>query len=211
DERFGNAAAALGARTIWFAKRNAVALNVLNHSRSRNLGGKVNDRPNYPARFDGGGNHAAGIDPLQPQSIPFTAKTLEVPPRDSILRADHGGIWTEYRLQMRGQLRQAVRLHTQKDDVHRSHFFERTGDGGVRDEISLGAFHLHAVPLHGAKMRPAREEGDVEPGLRHAGADVAADGARACDQESHACLSMPVIHAVHSPGLSASAAATARR
>jgi hypothetical protein len=40
------------------------------------------------------------------------------------------------------------------------------------------------VLLHGAKMRPAREERDLEPGLRHARADVSSDGARACDQES---------------------------
>ena len=95
-------------------------------------------------------------------------------------------------------MRQAVRLYPKKDNVHRSHFFEGTGDCGPRHEISLGTFHLHAALLHGAKMRPSREERDIEPSLRHARADVGSDCARARDQEPHRWSSM-------------SAAATARR
>ena len=95
-------------------------------------------------------------------------------------------------------MRQAVGLHSKKDNVHRSHFFEGTGDGGPRHKISLAASDLHAVLLHGAKMRPAREERDLEPGLRHARTDVGSNCARPRDQESHACSSV-------------SAAATARR
>src|ERR1700687_3290644 len=149
-------------------------------------------------RFDGRGNHAAGIDPIETQSFPITAKTLEVPPRNSILCADDCGVRPEYRLQLRRKLRQAVCLHSKKDDVHRSHFFEGTGDCGLRHEISLDTFYLHAALLHGAKMRPAREERDIQPGLRHACTEVGSDGARPRNQESHRWSSK-------------SAAATARR
>ncbi len=95
-------------------------------------------------------------------------------------------------------MRQAVRLHPKKDDVHMFHFFEGTGDCGPRHKISLDTLHLHTALLHGAKMRSAREEGDIEPGLRHTCADVGSDCARPRDQESH-------------PWSSKSAAATARR
>ncbi len=46
-------------------------------------------------------------------------------------------------------------------------------------------FHLHAVLLHGAKVRTTREQGDIEPALRHARADVGSDRARSGNQKSH--------------------------
>src|ERR1039458_7310304 len=76
---------------------NALPLEMLNHSRSWNLGRKVNDGPDHPLRFDGRGNHAAGIDPIQTQSFPIAAVTLEIPPRNSILGADDGGLWPQHR------------------------------------------------------------------------------------------------------------------
>jgi len=75
-------------------------------------------------RFDGRGDHAPGIDPIETQSFPIAAETLEVPPRNSILGADHCGIRPQHRPQLRRKLRQAVRLHPKKDNVHRSHFCE---------------------------------------------------------------------------------------
>ena len=44
--------------------------------------------------------------------------------------------------------------------------------------------HAQAALLHGCEMRTAREEGHVLAGLRHARADIAADGACAGDQKS---------------------------
>jgi hypothetical protein len=95
-------------------------------------------------------------------------------------------------------LRQGVRLHAKKDDVDRADFFKRAGDRRPRDEISVATFHLHAVLLHGAKMRSAREQRHIQPGVRHARTNVGSDCARPGDQESH-CWS------------SVSAVATARR
>src|ERR1700686_4666830 len=85
NERFGNFANPVGARTIGLAQRNTVALDVLDHSRRSNLGRKINDGPNHSSRLDGGCNPSAGIDALQAQSIPFPAKTLEIPPWNAIL------------------------------------------------------------------------------------------------------------------------------
>ena len=52
EQRLRNSAAAIGALSIRFAERNSAALDVLNHSRRRNLGRKVDDGPNHPMRFD---------------------------------------------------------------------------------------------------------------------------------------------------------------
>src|SRR5712691_5757448 len=93
---------------------------------------------------------------------------------------------------MRRELRQAMCFHAQKNYVNRTNFFEGVGDSGPREEVSLATFYLHAILPHGAKMRPAREQRDVESGLRHARTDVASDGPRSRNQKFHRCLSMLV-------------------
>src|SRR5208282_4994291 len=137
DERLRNSAAAIGARAVRLAERNAVPLEMLNHSRSWNLGRKIDDGPDHPTRFDGRRDPAAGINPSQTPSIPISAVALEIPPLNSILAADDGGLWPQHRPQLGRKLRQAVRLHPKEDNVHRSHFFEGAGDGGPRHKISL--------------------------------------------------------------------------
>ena len=91
----------------------------------------------------------------------------------------------KYRSQLRRELRQPVRLHPKKNNIHRPHFFEGTGDGGPSHEISLAAFHLHTALLHGAQVWATREERDIESGLCHARTDVRSDSPRSRDQESH--------------------------
>jgi len=91
-----------------------------------------------------------------------------------------------------------VRLHAEKDNVYGTYFIEGTGDFGAGNEISFAAFYLHAIFLHGAKVRATREEGDIKSGLRHARADISSNCPGPGDKESHS-----------SPP--ASAEATARR
>ncbi len=90
-----------------------------------------------------------------------------------------------------------MRLHSEKNNVNRPHFFQRTGHRRARYKISLATFHLHAVLLHRAKMRAPREERHIKTCICHACANVSADGPGPRDQKFHAW--------------SASAAATVRR
>jgi hypothetical protein len=82
-------------------------------------------------------------------------------------------------------LRQAVRLYSEKHNVDWPNVFERTRDRGSRYEIALATLHLHAVPLHGAKVWATGEERDIESGLSHAGANVGSDCSSTRNQESH--------------------------
>src|SRR5258708_30619183 len=82
-----------------------------------------------------------------------------------------------------------MRLRGQKARVDRAYLFQGCSDCGPRDEISLAAFYLHAIFLHGAKMRPACKQGHIESGLRHARAEMGADGSGSSDQEFHCWLS----------------------
>ena len=99
--------------------------------------------------------------------------------------ADDCSIRPQHGPQLRRKLRQAVCLHSKKDNVHWPNFFEGTGDFRPRDKISLAASHLHATFLHGTKMRTAREERDIEPGMGHARTDVGTDCSGPRDQETH--------------------------
>src|SRR6202041_244080 len=198
DERFGKHTDAIGARAVGFAEGNSIALGMMNHSRRGNLSGKVNNGSAHSFCFKGGGDPSAGIDTLQAQSFPFAAEALEVPPGNFVLCAYHCSIRSQHRSQVRRKLGQAVGFHSKKNNVYRTHFFKGTGDGGARHEISLAAFDTHAVLLHGAKMRPAREQRYIESGLRHASPDVGSNCPSPRDQEFHSCPP-------------ASTAATARR
>src|ERR1700733_2852233 len=198
DERLGKHTDAIGARAVGFAESNSIALGMMNHSRSGNLSGKVNNGSDHSLCFNGGGDHSAGIDTLKAQSFPLAAEALEIPPGNSVLRAYHCSIGSQHRSQARRKLGQAVGLHPKKNNVYRTHFLEGAGDGGPRHEISLAAFDPHAVLLHGATMRPAREQRYIESGLGHASPDVGTNCPGPRDQEFHSCPP-------------ASTAATARR
>ena len=52
-------------------------------------------------------------------------------------------------------------------------------------EVAIGADDSQAALLHRAQMRAASEQHDVRAGLREPGADVAADGPRANDDDFH--------------------------
>jgi len=159
DKSLGNSAEAIGTRPIRFTERNAIALDVLNHSRRNNLGGKVDDGTDHAMRCDGGGDDAAGIDTLQPQAFPFPAEALKIPPGNSVLRTNDRGIGPQNRLQVRCELRQAVRLSRRerqrlRDLLHRGNW--RILGRATKSPSLL--FYLHAIFLHGAKVRATREE-----------------------------------------------------
>src|SRR6202795_2752848 len=99
--------------------------------------------------------------------FPCTAEALKVPPRNSILGADDGGFGPQHELRLRRQLRQAVRFNAPQDGRRWSPFFKRANNSGLDLEISLSTLHLHAMRLHGFQVRPAREDRDIEPSLRH--------------------------------------------
>ncbi len=185
---------ALGAGAVRFAERNAVAFDVLNHSGRGNFSGEINDGPDHAASFNRRRNHAAGIDAFQTQSFPLAAEALKIPPRNSVLRADDGGLGPSTGFNCGASCGRPCAFTPRKTTSTGPTCFERTGDSGPRYKISFAAFHLHAMLLHGAKMRPAREESDVEPGLRHAGADIGSDCAGPSDQEFHGRLPTLIIH-----------------
>ena len=190
DERLGDRPSTRSdLRAVRLAEADAIALGVMNDARLDDVRGEIGERADDPARLDGGRDHAAGIDALEPQAVELAAVPLEIPPGDAVLRADDHGVRPEQRPQARRQGGQAVRLDAEEHDVRRSDRREVAGHlraaprNRRRDSIDP-----QAALLHGAQMRTAREQHDVRAGSREARADVAADRAGAGDDDSHVGL-----------------------
>jgi hypothetical protein len=148
----------IGARAIGFAERNSISLGVLDYARGGNLRRKVNDGAHDAARLDGRGNYSARIDAFQMNSLRRSAYALEIPPGNSILRAYDDSVRAQDPLQLRRKLGKAVRFHAENDHVSGSRFFQRADNSGMGLKIALGAFHLHAVLLHGLQMGATGEQ-----------------------------------------------------
>jgi hypothetical protein len=73
------------------------------------------------------------------------------------LSADDGGVWTKDGFELRSELRQAVSLHAEEDDIDRADISEFRSNLWMRFEIAVNTLHAHAVFLHGAQVRSAGE------------------------------------------------------
>ena len=78
-----------------------------------------------------------------------------------------------------------MRLHAEDEDVGAGEIGELAGGLRLHLELALVSGDAQAALLHRAQMRTAREQHDVGARLRQLRADVAADGARAGDRDSH--------------------------
>src|SRR5437899_10551384 len=83
----------------------------------RDVGRKIDERSDDAARIDRFGDHAARIDAFQAQAIELAAVSLEVPPRNPVLRTDDDRVGPEERPQLRGEAGERVRLYSQKNAI----------------------------------------------------------------------------------------------
>ena len=157
DQRFGDLAAAIGARAVGFAERDAIAFGVAYDAGLDDVGGEINYGAEDAARFDRGCDGAAGVDAFEMHAFVLAAPTLKKPPGNAVLRADDGGVWTEDGFELRDELRQAVSFYAEEDDIDGSDSFEILGNFRTRFEIAVDAFHAHTILLHGAQVRAASE------------------------------------------------------
>src|ERR1700728_2315774 len=126
------------------------------------------------------GQHACGIEALQPLVIVLAAEPLEVPPRQAVLHREHDGVGAEQAIDVAHDLFEEMRLHRQHDDVllaglgrlvHGLHL------GGL--DLAVVPFELEAVLLDRSQMRALVDDGDVVARERNLGRQQAADGAGA--------------------------------
>ena len=185
NQRVGDGFGPLGLAAVRLAKADAIALGVMNDARLGDVGREVGQRADDAAGLDRRGDDAAGIDAFEPEAVELTAVTLEVPPRDPVLRGDDHRIRTEERTQRRRQGGEAVRLDAKKDDVGGADRGEIAGDLRLDLEVAVSAGDAKATRLHRLQVRPAREQHHVGARTREACPDVAADCPGPRDDDPH--------------------------
>jgi hypothetical protein len=158
---------------------------MLNHAGFGDDRREVGNRSDDAPRLDGARDGAARIDPFETGALERPAVTLEEPPRNAVLCADHDRLGPEQRRQPRRQVRQAVSLDAEKHDVGRADGCQIARHRRVDLEIAIGAEHPQAPGFHGPQVGAAREQRHVVSGARQAGADVAADCPGAGNDDVH--------------------------
>jgi hypothetical protein len=148
-------------------------------------------------RIDGLSNDPARIDSFKPKIRVFARSKLEVPPRDSIFRADNDRTIAKKGFKLRRKLSEAMGFHPEDDYVDLASILEPLDNFRARLEVTLVAQNANAVRLHRAQMCPARKKRHVFASPVHAGSQIRANRARAGDQEFH--LAVPAKDAATAP------------
>ena len=176
------------AAAVRLTEADSVALGVVDYARLHDVGGKIGDRTDHPARLDGRDYGPTRVDTLEAKPLELATMVLEVPPRDAVLRAHDDGVGPEERRQLGGQPGQAVRLHPEKDHIGRSDDSQVADDLGADFEITVCRDHPQPTLLHGVEVRAPREEHDIGSGAGKPRADVPADGTGPCNDDLHGAV-----------------------
>ena len=91
------------------------------------------------------GDGPVRVQPLYPPSVPRAAVALEVPPRDTVLGRYDGRLRPEKRAQPGGDLREAVGLESEEDEVDLAHLVVVARSGWVGLEVAFRAPHADAA------------------------------------------------------------------
>ena len=81
---------------------------MLDHAGLENLAGRIHDAADGPFGPDAPPLHATGIDALELLIAPRSLELVEVPPRHSVYRGDHGRVRSEQGLHV---------VHDRRDGV----------------------------------------------------------------------------------------------
>ena len=148
---------AIGALAGRLAEREAVALDMVDDTRLRHVGGRVDDAADGALGADPLPDAAAGIDGFDAGALERTAGLVEIPPRDAVLGGDDGGIGTEQRRDGVERRRDRVRLEAEDDAVLRA---KLRGVGGGADEVNRLVAVLDQAQAVGADRREMGAAGD---------------------------------------------------
>jgi hypothetical protein len=155
------------------------------HPRADETRRRVHDAPDDSVRVDGARDRSAGVDRLEVDALELAAMTLEVPPGDPVLRADHGRLRAEVRGHPLGHGRQAVRFERDKDRVDVTHRREVISRFDRHRPFDAGLDDAKTGLPHRLQVRSARDEDDIDFGPRESRSEKSTDGARTENRNSH--------------------------
>ena len=186
DQRPRQPRRALGLRAVGLAEGEAIALDVADHARLGDLGGRVHHAADHPLRSDAVPQQAAGVDGVEPPIPPLPVEAVEVPPRHAVLRWHHRRLGPQQWPHALDDASDLVRLQRQ-DHVVLHARLGRVFDAARACDAALAVDQQrHAVRLHRRQVRAARDQRHVLARERELRAEVAADRARSIDGDLQA-------------------------
>ncbi len=166
----------------------AIAIGVLDHAGRHDLGRGINSAADRSLRPDGLPLAPPRIDALELQVRVLALEAVEVPPRNTVLRRDDGGVLAQKRLDLLGRLPSLVRLERDDDVVLVAQLRGIVRRRHLGDLLFAADEELEAVLSDGLEVGPSRDEGDIDARSFHQHANVGADGAGPENTDLHDVL-----------------------
>jgi hypothetical protein len=173
-------------RAVELAERKALAFDMADHARRLEHSRGVDDAADDASRIDGGRGDPTGVDGLEVETLELPAVSLEVPPGDAILPADHRRVFAQRRGQPGRDRWQAVRFQGDEDGITSPD--DRPVIGALRPHgvVVAGLDHPQPVFPHRGQMGTACHQHDVLPGPGQSATEEAANRPGAKDGQPHA-------------------------
>ena len=127
------------------------------------------------------GDHAAGIDALEPMALVRAAVLEEIPPGNAVLRCQHHRRRGEDRRDVGCDRGELVRLDPEHDEVGAAGFGDAVGRLDAGDDLLAALLEHETARADRLQLLAAGDDGDALAGRGKPGRDVAAD--RACPND----------------------------
>ena len=154
------------------------ALDMPNDPRFRYRRRRIGDAANDPLGVNPLEQDTARIDSPHHPARELTTESLEVPPRDTVLKGHDNGVGTEERVQIVNDWLDLMRFEREEHDIVRTKVANGVGrrKRSHRDLI-VSLDQRQAMLANGSEMRPAGNHRDVVPGAGQTDPHVTANGA----------------------------------
>ena len=149
------------------------------------VGRRVDHAPDDTCRFDGAADHSARVHGFQVGVCELAGLALEIPPRDAVLGADHGGGLTERSSKTLRNRGQAVSLDRHEHGVRIGDRVQVVGAWRLDGVLAFCFDHPKAVAAERIQVGAPGDQHHVQARAGQTPAEKAADRARAQDRKLH--------------------------
>ncbi len=164
-----------GLRAVEFGERQPIALDMADDAGAFDLGRLIADPGDDRVDRQMAGDHAAGIDALEPMALVGTAVLEEIPPRDAVLGRERHRLGPKDRGDVGRDRRELVGLDPEHDEVGTAGVGDAVGRLDPGDDLLAALFQDEAALADRLQVLAARDDADLLPGRGEPGRDVAAD------------------------------------
>ena len=202
EEELGERRDAGALRAVDFGQRQAMALDMPDDARAFDLRRLIADAGDDGVDRQMAGDHAAGIDALEPMALVRAAVLEEIPPRDAVLGRQHHRLGREDRGDVGRDRRELVRLDPEHDEIGTADVGDAVGRLDPGDDLLAALLEYEAALADRLQVLAARDHADALAGRGEPGRDMAADRPCPDDGDVHRsfCIDPVTLHSTRTAG-----------